>query len=38
VQTGIALNKSMALLVAFRNGLMLITPAVILLAALAATG
>jgi heavy metal sensor kinase len=34
VQTGIARNKSMALLVAFRNGLLLITPAVILLAAL----
>jgi heavy metal sensor kinase len=34
VQTGIALNKSMALLVAFRNGLLLLTPAVILLAAL----
>jgi len=34
VQTGIARNKSMTLLVAFRNGLLLITPAVILLAAL----
>jgi heavy metal sensor kinase len=34
VQTGIALNKSMALLVAFRTSLMLLTPAVILLAAL----
>jgi heavy metal sensor kinase len=34
VQTGISLNKSMALLVAFRNGLLLLTPAVILLAAL----
>jgi heavy metal sensor kinase len=34
VQTGIALNKSMALLVAFRNGLLVLTPVVILLAAL----
>ncbi|MGD0736471.1 MAG: ATP-binding protein [Terracidiphilus sp.] len=34
VHTGIALNKSMALLIAFRNGLLLLTPAVILLAAL----
>jgi len=34
VQTGIAPNKSFALLVAFRNGLLLLTPAVILLAAL----
>lgn len=34
VQTGIALNKSMALLLAFRNGLLFLTPAVILLAAL----
>jgi two-component system, OmpR family, heavy metal sensor histidine kinase CusS len=34
VQTGIALNKSKALLVAFRSGLLLLTPAVILLAAL----
>jgi heavy metal sensor kinase len=34
VHTGIALNKSMALLLAFRNGLLFLTPAVILLAAL----
>lgn len=33
VQTGIALNKSMALLVNFRTNLLLLTPAVILLAA-----
>jgi signal transduction histidine kinase len=35
VQTGLARNKSMALVVAFRNGLLLLTPAVILLAGLA---
>jgi len=34
VQTGISLNKSMALLATFRAGLLLLTPAVILLAAL----
>jgi heavy metal sensor kinase len=34
VQTGIALNKSIALLDAFRNGLLFLTPAVIFLAAL----
>jgi heavy metal sensor kinase len=34
VQTGIALNKSMVLLTAFRTDLLLLTPAVILLAAL----
>ena len=34
VQTGITLNKSMALLDAFRNGLLFLTPGVILLAAL----
>lgn len=34
VQTGVALNKSIALLAAFRTGLLLLTPAVILLAGL----
>ena len=34
VQTGIALNKSLALLTSFRDDLLLLTPAVILLAAL----
>ena len=35
VQTGMALNKSAALFIMFRNDLLLLTPAVILLAALA---
>jgi signal transduction histidine kinase len=35
VQTGISMNKSMALLAGFRTGLLLLTPLVILLAAIA---